>query len=81
MFRTYDYFKEYENEIDARFEITLSNIIWEDMGYIPDYFEKVLKLYIDKTLRDWKNNRNRFNTLLKMDLKTGDPKIKICLLL
>lgn len=36
---------------------------------------------LDKTLRDWKNNRNRFNTLLKMDLKTGDPKIKICLLL
>ncbi len=47
MFRTYDYFKEYEDEIDARFEITLSNIIWEDMGYIPDYFEQVLKLYRD----------------------------------
>lgn len=47
MFRTYDYFKEYENEIDARFEITLSNIIWEDMQYIPDYFEQVLKLYRD----------------------------------
>jgi hypothetical protein len=37
--------------------------------------------FIDQTLRDWKNNRNRFNTQLKMDLKTGDPKIKICLLL
>jgi hypothetical protein len=48
---------------------------------VLQHFEKVLKLYIDKTLRDRKNNRNRFNTLLKMDLKTGDPKIKICLLL
>lgn len=47
MFRTYDYFKEYEDQKDARFEITLSNIIWEDMGYIPDYFEQVLKLYRD----------------------------------
>ena len=27
------------------------------------------------------NQTNKFNTLLKMDLKTGDPKIKICLLL
>ena len=47
MFRTYDYFKRVWNEIDARFEITLSNIIWEDMQYIPDYFEQVLKLYRD----------------------------------
>lgn len=47
MFRTYDYFKEYEEQKDARFEITLSNIIWEDMGYIPDYFEQVLRLYRD----------------------------------
>ena len=47
MFRTYDYFKEYEEEKDARFEVTLSNIIWDEMKYIPDYFEQVLTLYRD----------------------------------
>lgn len=47
MFRTYDYFKEYEDEEDARFEVTLSNIIWNEMKYIPDYFEQVLTLYRD----------------------------------
>ncbi len=45
MFRTYDYYKGYQNEIDARFEVTLSNIIWDEMKYIPDYFEQVLTLY------------------------------------
>lgn len=47
MFRTSDYFKEYKEQKDARFEVTLSNIIWEDIYYLPDYFEQVLKLYRD----------------------------------
>ena len=45
MFRSYDYYTGYQNEIDARFEVTLSNIIWDEMKYIPDYFEQVLTLY------------------------------------
>ncbi|MDD3477243.1 MAG: hypothetical protein PHI38_10270, partial [Sulfurimonas sp.] len=47
MFRTYDYFKEYQDEKDARFEVTLSNIIWDEMKYIPEYFEQVLTLFRD----------------------------------
>lgn len=47
MFRTYAYFKDYEDEKDARFEVTLSNIIWDEMKYIPEYFEQVLTLYRD----------------------------------
>ncbi len=65
MFRTYDYFKEYENEIDARFEITLSNIIWEDMGYIPDYFEQVLKLYRDAYDENSEYHKKIFEHLAK----------------
>lgn len=47
MFQTYDLYKEYEEDIDIRFEKTLSNIIWDEMRYIPDYFEQVLTLYRD----------------------------------
>jgi|GEM_PF-3390515 len=47
VFRTYDYFKEYKEEKDARFEATLSNIVWGEMKYIPEYFEQVLALYKD----------------------------------
>ena len=65
MFRTYDYFKEYENEIDARFEITLSNIIWEDMQYIPDYFEQVLKLYRDAYDENSEYHKKIFEHLAK----------------
>ena len=47
MFRTYDYYKEYENDVDIRFEVTLSNIIWDKMSEVPEYFEQVLTLFKD----------------------------------
>lgn len=47
IYRTYDFYEEYKDEEDARFEVTLSNIIWDEMKYIPEYFEQVLTLYRD----------------------------------
>ena len=46
-FRSGDLFQEYENEKDVRFEATLSNIIWGEMKFIPDYFEQVITLFFD----------------------------------
>jgi hypothetical protein len=65
MFRTYDYYQGYQNEIDARFEVTLSNIIWEDLGYIPDYFEQVLKLYRDAYDENSEYHQKIFEHLVK----------------
>ena len=65
MFRTYDYFKSMK-KIDARFEITLSNIIWEDMQYIQNYFEQVLKLYRDAYDENSEYHKRYLNILQKI---------------
>lgn len=64
MFRTYDYYQGYQNEIDARFEVTLSNIIYDEMKYIPDYFEQVLTLYKNAYDEKSEYHKNIFSHLV-----------------
>lgn len=42
-----DYYNYTDENKDIRFEATLSNIIYNEMKYMPDYFEQVITLFYD----------------------------------
>lgn len=42
-----DYYNYTDENKDIRFEATLSNIIYDEMKYMPDYFEQVITLFYD----------------------------------